>query len=97
MRTPARVSMWSRGVSIRQTACSKPCLTGPSGLGHELGPGPYTVKLEGAALAGYRAISICGTRDPLLISTLDDFLARIHDAVAMKAAALGFPKEAGIW
>ncbi len=58
-------------------------------------PGPYTVKLEGAALAGYRAISICGTRDPLLIGTLDDFLARIHDAVAMKAAALGVPE--GSW
>jgi len=52
-------------------------------------PQPYTVKLEGAELAGYRAISVCGTRDPLLIATLDDFLARVRDAVATKAAALG--------
>src|SRR3546814_5481564 len=50
---------------------------------------PYTVKLGGAALAGYRAVTICGTRDPLLIATLDDFLARVRDAVASKAAALG--------
>ena len=28
---------------------------------------PYTVKLEGAELAGYRAITICGTRDPMLV------------------------------
>jgi len=52
-------------------------------------PQPYTVKLEGAELAGYRAITVCGTRDPLLIATLDDFLARVRDAVASKAAALG--------
>jgi len=52
-------------------------------------PHPYTVKLEGAELAGYRTISVCGTRDPLLIETLDDFLASIHEAVAQKASALG--------
>jgi len=52
-------------------------------------PQPYTVKLEGAELVGYRTISLCGTRDPLLIATLDDFLPRVHDAVATKAAALG--------
>src|SRR3546814_1071122 len=50
---------------------------------------PYTGKLEGAELAGYRAVTICGTRDPLLIATLDDFLARVRDAVASTAAALG--------
>src|SRR3546814_13349717 len=50
---------------------------------------PYTEKLEGAELAGYRAVTICGTRDPMLIATLDDFLARVRDAVASKAAALG--------
>ena len=26
----------------------------------------YTVKLEGVEMAGYRAIAICGTRDPIL-------------------------------
>lgn len=52
-------------------------------------PQPYTVKLEGAELAGYRAITVCGTRDPLLIATIDDFLPRVHDLVATKAAALG--------
>jgi len=56
-------------------------------------PQPYTVKLEGAELAGYRAITVCGTRDPLLIATIDDFLPRVHDLVATKAAALGVESD----
>lgn len=52
-------------------------------------PKPYTVKLEGAELAGYRTISLCSTRDPLLIETLDDFLVSIREAVAQKAIRLG--------
>lgn len=49
----------------------------------------YTVKLEGVALAGYRSVCICATRDPLLIGRLDAFLASVRDEVAMKAAAFG--------
>ncbi|GIT27455.1 MAG: hypothetical protein CM1200mP41_34990 [Gammaproteobacteria bacterium] len=33
----------------------------------------YTVKLEGAEFAGYRAVAFCGTRDPGLISQFDSF------------------------
>jgi acyclic terpene utilization AtuA family protein len=50
---------------------------------------PYTVKLEGAELAGYRAITICGTRDPLLVATIDDFLVSVRENVAVKAEAFG--------
>jgi hypothetical protein len=50
---------------------------------------PYTVKLEGAELAGYRAITICGTRDPLLIDTIDDFLESVRENVRVKAEAFG--------
>jgi hypothetical protein len=32
---------------------------------------PYTIKLEGAALAGYRAFSMGGVRDPILIGQLE--------------------------
>jgi len=53
----------------------------------------YTVKLEGVELAGYRALSICGTRDPLLISTLDDFLASVRANVAAKVASFGIAPE----
>ncbi|MES2711439.1 MAG: acyclic terpene utilization AtuA family protein [Pseudomonadota bacterium] len=54
----------------------------------------YTVKLEGVELSGYRAISICGTRDPVLISQIDDYLATHRAKVAAKAAAFGVPPSA---
>jgi hypothetical protein len=49
----------------------------------------YTVKLEGVELAGYRSVCVCGTRDPLLIGRLDDFLDSVRREVATKAAAFG--------
>ena len=49
----------------------------------------YTVKLEGVERAGYRAITICGTRDPLLIAGLDNFLASVRRNVEQKAADFG--------
>jgi hypothetical protein len=49
----------------------------------------YTVKLEGVELAGYRSICVCGTRDPLLIGRLDNFIASVRQEVATKAAAFG--------
>jgi hypothetical protein len=52
-------------------------------------PRPYTVKLEGVELAGYRAITICGTRDPVLISQIDEYLDTHRAKVLAKAAAFG--------
>ena len=49
----------------------------------------YTVKLEGVEMAGYRAICVCGTRDPLLIGRIDNFLDSVRAEVATKAAAFG--------
>ncbi len=49
----------------------------------------YTVKLEGVELTGYRSVCVCGTRDPLLIGRLDDFLASVRQEVATKAEAFG--------
>jgi hypothetical protein len=49
----------------------------------------YTVKLEGVELAGYRSVCVCGTRDPLLIGRLDDFIASVRAEVAVKAASFG--------
>jgi hypothetical protein len=37
-------------------------------------PAPYTLKVEGVRLAGYRTISICGIRDERMISCIDSFL-----------------------
>lgn len=56
---------------------------------HWLPADRYTVKLEGVELAGYRAICVCGTRDPLLIARLDAFLDSVRAEVATKAAAFG--------
>jgi hypothetical protein len=51
-------------------------------------PMPYTVKLEAAEFVGYRAITICGTRDPLLIGQIDSFLDSVRKNVEDKSAAL---------
>lgn len=49
----------------------------------------YTVKLEGVELAGYRAMTICGTRDPLLIGRFDDWIDTVRREVESKAANFG--------
>ncbi|PAU75585.1 acyclic terpene utilization AtuA family protein [Halomonas salipaludis] len=38
----------------------------------------YTIKLEGAELAGYQTILIGGVRDPYILRQLDDWLTRIR-------------------
>jgi hypothetical protein len=55
---------------------------------------PYTVKLEGTELVGYRAVTICGTRDPGLIGQIDRFIETVHENVVEKAAAFGVPPQA---
>ncbi len=42
----------------------------------------YTIKLEGAALVGYRTVSIAGTRDPIMISKIDDIIKGVKARVA---------------
>jgi hypothetical protein len=42
---------------------------------------PYTVKLEGAALAGYQSAIIAGVRDPVIIEQLDSWLDSLLDRV----------------
>ncbi|MBY0339182.1 MAG: DUF1446 domain-containing protein [Acetobacteraceae bacterium] len=54
----------------------------------------YTVKLEGVERAGHRAITICGTRDPILIGQVDEYLAAHRAKVQARAAAFGVPPEA---
>ena len=41
-----------------------------------------SIKLEGAQLKGYRAISIAGVTDPTLISKLDEVAVKVKDTVA---------------
>jgi Acyclic terpene utilisation family protein AtuA len=41
-------------------------------------PEPRTMKLEGAALAGYQTIAIAGIRDPGILSNIDTWTATLH-------------------
>jgi hypothetical protein len=50
----------------------------------------YTVKLEGAELAGYHAFSLSGIRDPIIVEQLDRFLADVRERAAKRLGeALG--------
>jgi hypothetical protein len=46
----------------------------------------YTVRIEGAALVGYRSIVIAGIRDPLVLRQLDRFLSTLRQVVERKIA-----------
>ena len=54
---------------------------------------PYDIKLEGAEFVGFRAITICGTRDPILIGQIDSYLQTVRDDVAMRASNFGVSPE----
>ncbi|MGI6616315.1 MAG: acyclic terpene utilization AtuA family protein [Dethiobacteria bacterium] len=43
---------------------------------------PYTVKVEGAKLIGYRVITIAGARDPRFIGALDEIIAGVRERTA---------------
>jgi hypothetical protein len=53
----------------------------------------YDLKLEGAALVGYRAITICGTRDPVLIGMIDTYLAMVRADIEQRADNFGVPAD----
>lgn len=46
----------------------------------------YTNRLEGAEQVGFRAISVAGTRDPMLIARIDDHIEKVREIVAEAAA-----------
>ena len=62
--------------------------------GSEYAPatGP-TIKLEGAALVGYRRILIAGIRDPRLIERFDEFLDAYRAAIARASHSLGIDER----
>ena len=39
----------------------------------------YELKLEGAALSGYRTVSFAGVRDPIFISQIDEIIKAVRD------------------
>ncbi len=49
----------------------------------------YTVKLEGVRRTGYKAITICATRDPVLIRGIDPYLKNARLIIQEKTTAFG--------
>ena len=49
----------------------------------------YTVKLEGVAGAGWRAVMFSGVRDPVLIAQIHSFTEQIQERTRNEAVALG--------
>jgi hypothetical protein len=45
---------------------------------------PYTVKLEGAGLAGYQTLAIAGIRDPEVLSAIDQWASTLHGFLDQK-------------
>jgi len=41
----------------------------------------YLIKLEGSRIIGYRSISIAGTRDPIMIASIDQILAEVKQQI----------------
>jgi hypothetical protein len=52
--------------------------------GSKFQPAPYTVKLEGATLAGYRSIAVAGIDDPLVLGQFPKFLETLNLSVQRK-------------
>jgi len=49
----------------------------------------YTVKLEGTRELGFRTVFFAGVRDPVLVATIDDFIANCHQRIERDARLLG--------
>ncbi len=76
------------GGLLDTTECTIEALSGRavriSGMRWE--PQRYTIKLEAAERVGYSAITIGGTRDPLLIERINSFLETVREQVAFKTS-----------
>lgn len=55
-------------------------------------PRPYTVKLEGAAKIGYRAMVLGGVRDPVILEQFDSWFDGLKDHIAENVEAVYGPE-----
>lgn len=53
----------------------------------------YTVKIEGVRELGFRTVFIAGVRDPILVDTIEEFVASCRKRTARDVAALGIDPE----
>ena len=54
---------------------------------------PYTVKVEGAALSGYRAVCMAGARDPVMIKEIDGVIKGVLGKVYSDLEGIVDPKD----
>jgi len=59
--------------------------------GSQFRPMPYTVKLEGASLIGYRAMVLGGVRDPVILEQFDSWFDGLKDHIAENVEAVYGP------
>ena len=57
----------------------------------------YTVKLEGAELAGYQSILIGSVRDPLIIGQIDDWMERLKTRIGARVGMVFGDTLEGQW
>lgn len=57
----------------------------------------YTVKLEGAELAGYQSILVGSVRDPLIIGQIDDWLQRLRGKIEARVRMVFGDSLQGQW
>jgi hypothetical protein len=53
----------------------------------------YTVKLEGVRALGFRTVFIAGIRDPVLVRTIDDFIASCRKRISGDVATLNIKSD----
>lgn len=63
--------------------------------GSQFRPMPYTVKLEGASMIGYRAMALGGVRDPVILEQFDDWFDGLKDHIAENVEAVYGPSIRG--
>jgi len=56
---------------------------------------PYTVKLEGARLAGYQSLVLGGVRDPVILEQLDDWLGSMRRRITDRIDSIFGPDMTG--
>ena len=87
---PYRLALPGGAIDLRATTFEQATPRAVRVRGTRFVPAPYTVKLEGVRRAGYRTISVAGTRDPILISQIDAYLENVRARVREVYGAEGY-------
>ena len=87
---PYRLALPGGAIDLRATSFEQVTPRAVRVRGTRFVPAPYTFKLEGVRRAGYRTITIAGTRDPILISQLDAYLENLRHRVRDVYGAEGY-------